>query len=74
MFMRSIGTGNGTVAHLFKSASHDPSDSDEESDDSTLEVKLPSDRPFSRELFDGAIGEECVEELVEHMNVLGRHA
>jgi hypothetical protein len=46
MFMRSIGTGNGTVAHLFKSASHDPSDSDEESDDSALEdVKLPPDEP-----------------------------
>ncbi|OXV05778.1 hypothetical protein Egran_06454 [Elaphomyces granulatus] len=49
--VRVLGAGNGAiqVAHLFKSASHDPSDSDEESDDSTLEVKLPSDGPFSRE-------------------------
>jgi hypothetical protein len=45
--MRSTGAGNGAiqVAHLFKSASHDPSDSDEESDDSALEdVKPLSER------------------------------
>ncbi|OXV08191.1 hypothetical protein Egran_04046 [Elaphomyces granulatus] len=57
--VRVLGTGNGTVAHLFKSASHDPSDSDEESDDSALEdVKLPPDEP-TEIMFHGVIREEC---------------
>jgi hypothetical protein len=53
--MYSIGAGNSMIqaAHLFKSANHSPSDSDEEPDNPALEnVKFPSDSPSIEKVYE----------------------